>query len=117
MKVHGGFTIEKCPADHPMKSYAKQYDERLEKPESSLSREDLVLLTFSFYLDPQLASVPKPFIDFFLWNAMGKMWNMFLDVAEEVKNGERNAHSDAIAMKGVLYDWVEERTNVMLEQK
>ena len=48
---------------------------------------------------------------------MGKMWNMFLDVAEEVKNGERNAHSDAIAMKRVLYDWVEERTKVLLEQK
>ena len=117
MKVHGGFTIEKCPADHPMKSYAERYDEGLEKPESLLSREDLVLLTFSFCLDPHLASVPKPFIDFFLRNAMGKMWNMFLDVAEEVKNGERNAHSDAIAMKRVLYDWVEERTKVMLEQK
>ncbi|KAL3815321.1 hypothetical protein ACHAXA_010003 [Cyclostephanos tholiformis] len=116
VKVHGGFTIEKCPADHPMKEYALQYLERIEKSVSSPSRVDLVLVTFSFCVDPQLAGVPKPFIDFFVRYAIGKMWNKFLDVAEEVKNGERNGHSDAIATKRALYDWVEERTRVMLEQ-
>jgi hypothetical protein len=110
MKVNGGFTIEKCPAGHPMKKYAVQYHERIKKP-----KEALVLVTFSFCVNPQLTGVPKPFIDFFLRHAIGKMWNMFLDVAEEVKNGERSAHSDAIAMKRELYDWVEERTKVMLE--
>jgi hypothetical protein len=114
VKVRGGFTIEKCPADHPMKEYALQYHETNETSVSSLSREDLVLITFSFCVDPHLSGVPKPLIDFFLRNAIGKMWNMFLDVAEEVKNGERNAHCDAIAKKRALYDWVEERTRVML---
>jgi hypothetical protein len=97
-----------------MKEYALQYHETNETSVSSLSREDLVLITFSFCVDPHLSGVPKPLIDFFLRNAIGKMWNMFLDVAEEVKNGERNAHCDAIAKKRALYDWVEERTRVML---
>ena len=42
---------------------------------------------------------------------------MFLNVAEDVKEGRRPEHSAAIAKKReVLYDWVEERTRVMLGQ-
>lgn len=117
VKVRGGFTIEKCPADHSMKEYALQYHERIgEASVSSLLRGDLVLVTFSFCVDAHLSGVPKSFVDFFIRNAIGKMWNMFLNVAEEVKNGERKSHSDAIATKRALYDWVEERTRVMLGQ-
>ena len=43
---------------------------------------------------------------------------MFLNVAEDVKEGSRPEHSAAIAKKReVLYDWVEERTRVMLGQE
>jgi len=116
MKVRGGFTLEKCPSDHPLTKFALQYDAKSEESES-LSSEDLVLVNFSFCVDPQLTIIPKSFINFFLRTAMGQMWNQFLNVAEEVKEGKCPDHSEAIERKReVLYDWVEERTRVMLGQ-
>jgi hypothetical protein len=98
-----------------MTKYSKQYDESIARPE--IPREDLVLVTFRFCVDPQLTNIPKSFINFFLRTVMGQMWNKFLNVAKEVKDGLRPAHSEAIAKKReVLYDWVEERTKVLLGQ-
>ena len=105
MRVAGGFTIEKCPPTHPsLKDAAKS------------SEEDLVLITFTFTVDPQLAIIPKQFINFFLRTAIGTMWNMFLNIAEGVKDGKHPEHSKAIKEKRELYDWIRERTRVMLGQ-
>lgn len=102
MKVEGGFTIRKCPSNHPL----------VKQPRQS---EGLVLLTFTFCVDPHLAVLPKSLLNFFLRTAMGRMWSMFLDVAEDVRDEKRPAHNEAIAKKReALYDWVEERTRVML---
>mmetsp|Transcript_34412 Transcript_34412/g.83247 ORF Transcript_34412/g.83247 Transcript_34412/m.83247 type:complete len:410 (+) Transcript_34412:133-1362(+) len=111
MKVKGGFTMEKCPPDHPMKLCALQYDARTT---NSITGDDLILVTFSFCVDPQLTIIPKSFINFFVRVAMGQMWNMFLNVAEDVKEGKRPEHSAVIARKRELYDWVEERTAEMM---
>lgn len=113
LKVRGCFVIEKCPVDHVMTKFSNLYDERTGRPLSS--RHDLVLITFQFCVDPQLTNIPKSFINFFLRTVIGQMWNKFLIVAEEVKEGLWPAHSKAIAMKReLLYDWVEERTKVLL---
>lgn len=116
MKVIGCFTIQKCPKKHPLEEFSIQYDAKAAaKPESPISREDLILVTFTFCCDPQLANIPKSFINFFTRTAMGMFWEMFLNVAEEVKEGKRPAHSKAIEEKREdLYDWIEERTGVML---
>ena len=103
MRVAGSFTIEKCPETHPSL-----------KAESS--EEDLVLITFTFIVDPQLAIIPKQFINFFLRTAIGTMWNMFLNIAEGVKDGKHPEHSKAIKEKRGLYEWIQERTRVMLGQ-
>jgi hypothetical protein len=113
VKVKGGFIIEKVATDHPLVSHALQ-DYRKSKKDTS--KEDLVSVTLNFCVDPQLSSVPKPFIDFFVRQAIGRMWNMFLDVAEGVKSGRQKAHCEAISKKRDLYDWVEERTRTMLEK-
>jgi hypothetical protein len=103
MEVHGGFVFEKCPLDHPMR-------------ESAGSQDDLVLVTFSFSVDPKLR-IPQTLINFFVRTAIGHLWGMFLRVAEEVKNGNSPAHSEAINRKReVLYNWVEERATIMLGQ-
>lgn len=119
MRVQGGFTIEKCPADHPLTKCSLQYDASNANSDTSIpSSKDLVLVTFSFCVDPQLSIIPKAFINFFLRTAMGQMWNMFLNVAEAVKEGKRPEHSKAIEKKqDLLYNWIEERTRVMLEQE
>ena len=102
MDVQGGFVFEKCPLDHPMRNSAEEQD-------------DLVLVTFSFSIDPKLR-IPQSLINFFVRTAIGHLWGMFLRVAEDVKNGKRSSHSEAIERKrNELYDWVEERAAVMLQ--
>ena len=104
MDVQGGFVFEKCPVDHPMRNSDKDLD-------------DLVLVTFSFSIDPKLR-IPQSLINFFVRTAIGHLWGMFLRVAEDVKEGKRSAHSESIDKKrNELYDWVEERAAVMLRRK
>ncbi len=109
IKVDGGFVFEKCPVDHPM----------AKKKRSSSSDDDddnLILLTFTFSVDPKLSILPQSVLNFFLRTAMRQIWGMFLHVAEEVGDGKRPAHSDVIERKReALYDWVEERTSAMLQ--
>ena len=114
IKVDGGFVFERCPMNHPM--MAKK------KATTTLSSSDhhdnnnLILLTFTFSVDPKLSILPQSFLNFFLRTAMRQIWLMFLHVAEEVGDGKRPAHSEAIERKAELYDWVEDRTNAMLQQ-
>jgi len=81
---------------------------------SAGGQDDLVLVTFSFSVNPKLR-IPQSLINFFVRTAIGHVWGMFLRVAEDVKEGKRPAHSEAIEKKReVLYDWVESRTRVMI---
>eukprot|EP00580_Thalassiosira_gravida_P003417 CAMPEP_0201617756 /NCGR_PEP_ID=MMETSP0492-20130828/37152_1 /ASSEMBLY_ACC=CAM_ASM_000837 /TAXON_ID=420259 /ORGANISM="Thalassiosira gravida, Strain GMp14c1" /LENGTH=383 /DNA_ID=CAMNT_0048086109 /DNA_START=29 /DNA_END=1177 /DNA_ORIENTATION=- len=109
MKVKGGFTLRKCPSNNPLLETTMRYDVTAASRDPSsaaAAAEDLVLFTFSFCVDPQLAVIPKVFVNFFLRTAMGQMWNMFLNVAEDIKDGKRPDHSKAIEEKReVLYDW------------
>ena len=110
IKVDGGFVFEKCPSDHPM---AKK---SLSKAETG-DGNDMILLTFTFSVDPKFSILPQAFLNFFLRIAMRQIWGMFLRVAEEVGDGKRPEHSEVIERKREeLYDWVEERTNAMLQQ-
>lgn len=113
--VSGGFTIEKCPSNHLLKQSVMK--RAANTSSSTAAVDDLVLVTFSFTVDPQLAVIPKSFVNFFLRVAMSQMWNMFLNIAEQVKEGKRPEHSKAIKEKKELYNWIEERTRVMLSQQ
>ena len=114
IKVDGGFVFEKCPKDHPM---AKNTTTSSSSSTSGGDDNDLILLTFTFSVDPKLSILPQSVLNFFLRTAMRQIWGMFLHVAEEVGDGKRPAHSEAIERKReVLYDWVEERTNAMLHR-
>ena len=109
IKVDGGFVFEKCPIDHPMAKKTSSSDD-------DHDGDNLILLTFTFSVDPKLSILPQSFLNFFLRTAMRQIWGMFLHVAEEVGDGKRPAHSEAIERKReALYDWVEERTNAMLQ--
>jgi hypothetical protein len=144
IKVDGGFVFEKCPSDHPIAKHGKKdkkkdnkenkkaegndnklsSDEKNEggneenNPNDDDDEEDddnLILLTFTFSVDPKLSILPQSFLNFFLRTAIHQIWGMFLNVATEVCDGKRPEHSAAIARKRVeLYDWVEERTRCML---
>ena len=127
IKVDGGFVFEKCPSDHPMakhgkkdrkkdnkehkveedndkKSSSDEKNEGVNEENSNNDDEDddnLILLTFTFSVDPKLSILPQSFLNFFLRTAIHQIWGMFLDVATEVCDGKRPEHSAAIARKRV----------------
>jgi len=113
IKVDGGFVFEKCPMDHPMANTSSSGGDTHDDGDDN----NLILLTFTFSVDPKLSILPQSVLNFFLRTAMRQIWGMFLHVAEEVGDGKRPAHSEAIERKReALYDWVEERTNAMLHR-
>jgi hypothetical protein len=65
-------------------------------------------------LDTKLKSMPSGFINFVTRTVFGAMWAGLLHVAEDVKEGKRPQHKEAIEEKTELYRWMEERVNVML---
>lgn len=92
-----------CPTDHPnyQKSRAKYPD------------EDLILTQFAVSFDAKV-TLPKSMINFFTRSAIGMVWNMLLiKVAEQVRDGSREDHANAIVEKAEFYDWVEERCKSM----
>jgi hypothetical protein len=48
-------------------------------------------------------------------NAIRKQWGTLLQIAENVKNGKRIDHQNAIEEKRELYGWVEGRARVMID--
>jgi hypothetical protein len=105
MDLEGDFLFRPCPNDHEAlkKSKAKY-------PEG----EKLILLTFVCYCDPKIYLVPHAFMNFCTRTAMGTVWRMILRIAEEVRAGERPAHSELIASKREeLYDWLDEQSEFL----
>ena len=43
------------------------------------------------------------------------IWNVLLNVAEQVRDGTRIKHCNVIAQKQAFYHWVEERCQFMLQ--
>jgi len=112
----GGFLFRRCPSDHP--ALVKDKDEAPENTDAddtTNSNEDKILVSFTMTLVPRLKYLPQFVINFIVKVVLGVMWNMLLQVTQDVKNGDRPAHAEAIKEKREsLYDWVEERIASML---
>lgn len=79
--------------------------------------EILFTWTFSMTITKKFA-LPLNFFNFLLKFAMPRVWVMLLRVAEEIKDGKRRAHIDAIQRKrGEFYDWMEECVSALLGRK
>lgn len=77
---------------------------------------NLSTLFFLRFLDSKFTAVPTSLVNFCTKTVIGSMWNMFLNVAEDVREGTRPEHAKMIAEKADLYEWIEARSQVMLEQ-
>jgi len=79
--------------------------------------EILFTWTFSMTITKKFA-LPLNFFNFLLKFAMPRVWVMLLRVAEEIKDGKRREHIDAIQRKrGEFYDWMEECVSSLLGRK
>jgi len=108
-EFEGGFLFLKCPSDHP-----SLVDKNGKRGEG----EDKILVYFFMSIDDKkLHLFPQAIINFVTRIVIGKAWDMFLHVAEEIKDGKRPDHSAAIEeKKEVLYNWVDERIDAMFER-
>jgi hypothetical protein len=100
----GAVLFRACPTNHPNYASAKRK-----------FNDDLVLTTFTFYFDAHLRYIPHSLINFVTREAIGMVWNMLLNVAEQVRDGTRTKHCHVIAQKQEFYQWVEERCQFMLQ--
>jgi hypothetical protein len=101
----GAVLFRACPTDHPC------YDSARSKTPTN---EDLVLVQFSMYFDAHMGMVPQSVINFITRSAIGIIWSMLLNVAEQVRDGTRSEHCDVIAQKADFYKWVERRVDFLL---
>lgn len=98
--------IRACPSDHPCVTRSKHHNDRDQEP--------LILLSTSMKVDPHVTAVPQSIQNFFTRTVLGRLWLSTLHVAEDVRNGKRPMHKKAIDAKRELYDWIEERAAVMI---
>jgi len=115
----GGFLFRKCPEDHP--ALVIKQDTTLERTDNDGNtdgeQEHVLLASFLMYVDPKISFLPQSVINFVVRTVIGRMWEKFLSVAEDVKDGKRPRHRDAIEEKReCLYDWVDERVEAMFER-
>ena len=106
----GGFLFRPCPPDHP--TLKGSVEGGLNETEL---QTDLLLVSFSMFIDTKISFLPTSVINFVVRTVIGRIWDMFLKVAEDVREGKRPKHRAAIEKKRrTLFDWVEERVQVML---
>jgi hypothetical protein len=100
----GGMLFRKCPRDHPAFVKSKH------KPD-----HDMVLVCQTIHVDPKVKFVPHSVINFFTRTVLGGMWTSTLKVAEDVREGKRPQHAQAIEEKrDFVYDFIDRRIKVML---
>lgn len=100
---HAGMLIRPCPPDHPC----------LRKETSAAPA---LLFSCTLQADGRVAGVPLSLINFVTRHVIGAQWGALLQVAEEVQQGRRPEHQAAILQQPELYEWVEERVRVMLQE-
>lgn len=96
-----------CPEDHPCLAKSKH-----KYPQD----EELILISLSSCVDPHVMGLPVKLINLVTRTAFGRLWSAMLQVAEDVRDGKRPQYQDAIASKRELYDFVENRIQVMFEK-
>lgn len=99
--------IRGCPPDHPLLAKSRH-----KYPEG----EELILISMKCWVDPHLSGVPVSVINWVSRTVFGRLWSSLLGVAEGIREGKRPKHNEAIDRNRELYDWVEQRVEVMMEK-
>lgn len=99
--------IRGCPATHPL----------LEKSRHKYPQdEELILISMKNFVDPHVGGIPVSIINFVSRTVFGRMWSSLLGVAEGVRDGKRPQHKRAIDDNRELYDWIDQRIEVMMDK-
>jgi len=107
MEFSNFFMIRACPSNHPCLAGSKNIGGK--------DHEPLIMLSMSLKVDPKIRVVPQSLQNFGTRTVLGRMWLALLHVAEDVRDGRRPEHKEAIDTKRDLFDWVEDRVGVMID--
>lgn len=97
-----GFLIRKCPPNHTLLQSSKHTYKRP------------LLLSVTQQMNSHVGLVPMSLINFFTKSVIGKLWQTLLTVAQEIRDGQRPEHAAAIEKKKELYEWIQQRVDVLL---
>jgi len=101
-----GLLIRACPPDYPaLKKSKHKYP----------AGEKLFLVSLKEMIDANVHGVPMSLVNLFTRKVLSAQWVSVLKVAEEIRDGKRTEHQMAIQERKELYEWISERTGVMLE--
>lgn len=103
--------FQQCPTDHPCLVASKQ------KEEHPSEEEPMILFSIKTTVDAHVKYVPLSLINFITRTFIGRLWASNLKVAEDIRDGNRPLHQEAIDSKRELYDWIEKRVAVMMDKK
>lgn len=101
----GAMLLSPCPRNHELLLKSKQ-----------VYREPVILVSFKMFADPRMTGIPTSIINFVTRTVIGTIWAMFLSVAQDVRDGKRPQHKQAIAEKKDFYDWMAVRISLLLEK-
>jgi hypothetical protein len=81
------------------------------------SRPTIAALFFCIrWCDAKIAGVPTRLINFITRTVIGEIWGKLLHVADDVKDGERPNHKEAIESQPEFYQFVQERIASMFQR-
>ena len=100
--------IRACPPDHPCLTKSK--------PDQHSANHEPRTLLFSLEMnaDPHIKAVPQSLQNFVTRTVIGRFWSSLLHVAEDVRDGKRPQHKEAIEQKQELYQWIDQRIAEMI---
>jgi hypothetical protein len=101
----GAMLLRPCPRSHELLLKSKH-----------VYAEPVILISFKMFVDPHMTGIPTSVINFITRTVIGTIWGMFLSVAEDVRNGKRFQHKQAISAKKEFYDWMAVRIGILLEK-
>ena len=107
MDMDVSFVFQACPADHPLLLQSK-----IDYPPD----ERILLFLVKQTVDAHVSYVPLSVINFFTRQFLHSLLTNFLSVGVQVRDGDRPEHQEAIQSKPELYQWVQDRANVMFEK-
>ena len=73
-----------------------------------------LLFSLEMNADPKIKAVPQTLQNFATRTVIGRFWSSLLHVAEDVRDGKRPQHRDAIEQKQELYQWIDQRITEMI---
>jgi hypothetical protein len=136
----GGLLFRKCPKDHASFYQSKHHQQQVHCDDDDEGGDDggdsengagdksrdgdtpsddtnMILVCCEFMVDPLLTNVPQIIINFVTRTALGGIWAELLQMAQDVRDNKQPLLAAAIQEKREhVYDFIEERIDVMLSQ-